>query len=112
MSEFKYNVGDRVYLRTAFDDSLARCRFGEHSAPLSFMILERFWQECPGGRQFHYKLSNFDPARTVLNIEIGGLFDDLDHQQLIDACDKRATERAAANQARWEAVKLARKPKE
>jgi hypothetical protein len=116
--EFKYQVGDRIFMKTAVDDSLMWSRSGILRLPKSFMILERRSQECPGGVQLHYKLSDIEPRQSVLEIEIGGLFDELDIQQFGDAAEAYKNKQQDANDERYEQRASARraakesKPKE
>lgn len=109
MYDFKFNVGDRVYIKVGYDDALAKCKFGERSLPLSFLIVERHSQECPGGVQGHYHVSNVSQKVLLNAIEIGGLWDDLDIAPFVDAIGAYNARQEAISDAHYERLADARR---
>ena len=59
-AELAFEIGDIVYFKTALHD--------EHSRPIAFMVLERFVQECPGGIQKSYVLT--EQSRPIMEIAL------------------------------------------
>ena len=59
-AEMAFEIGDIVYFKTALHD--------EHARPTAFLVLERFLQECPGGIQKSYVLT--EQQHAVLEIAL------------------------------------------
>jgi len=58
--EFKFEIGDVVYFKTAKNDCDGR--------PIKLMVLERIAQECPGGIQLQYKVMGSSISAAFLEI--------------------------------------------
>lgn len=56
--DFKFKIGDIVYMRHSMADAFSHADFGDGRFPRSLIILERIAQECPGGIQRHYLVAD------------------------------------------------------
>lgn len=88
---FKFAIGDIVMLK----QSKATSKFGH-----GMMVVERLYQECPGGVQLHYICRNegFADPRRYLEIELVP-FVEPDQEpaawsNVVERMNKRASERA------------------
>ena len=75
--EFKYEIGDMVYFRTASH------RDGHR--PKRFLIIERFLQQCHGGVQMLYKLDGSSEGIGSLIPEIALTPDEPPFERVSDA---------------------------
>lgn len=96
---FKFNIGDLVILKVGIEQSRLSALAGEAAMPMSFMICERQSQECPGGVQLHYVISEAGKLSRVLEQELvlSSTIDKWEHFELyVDCSEKlRRAKRAA-----------------
>ena len=80
MPDFKFVIGEFVYLRTAVTDSFLEADLGFYRLPKSLIITARRMEECSGGVQFLYVISSGAGSYNVHQLELISI-DDFDHTQ-------------------------------
>lgn len=68
--DFKFSIGEMVYLKTVLDEIMVRADLGDEQYPKSAMVLERILQECPGGVQRHYTIGREGQQFRFMEIEL------------------------------------------
>lgn len=100
-SEFKFKIGDLVYMKCGINDCLVGLRVNTPKMPITFMVCERVSQECPGGVQLHYKLDQGESVleETLVSATDPSLDDLFDRLAAYIASDRRERSREAIKRA-------------
>jgi len=73
VGEFRFNIGDLIAMRGAFETSKIQMkisRLSESSVPVCVTIIERIRQECPAGEQLHYGVRTDSGIKWVSEVDV------------------------------------------
>lgn len=70
MAEFKFQLQGHVMTKTSIAESMLHASLGRFIVPRRFMVTERVSQECPGGVQLKYIISQDGARGECLECEL------------------------------------------